>query len=176
MTTDCSTAPDDAVRQVLAHRTMLKAYIRAIVRHPTLAEDTFSDVTLAIINSWHRYDPNRPFETWARGVARRVSLANLRKEAKQPCPLDEEVLELLGQELDAIGNEPALEQRKEALKNCVESLSPKHRQLIEFRYFENRSYQEISGLVGKTVGTLYVVFNRLHKLLSACIEHRLGQM
>src|SRR5947207_9934740 len=68
---------EEAFRQVLAHRTMLKAYVQAIVRDPSLAEDTFSDVTLEIARSWGRFDASRPFERWARGIARRVALANL---------------------------------------------------------------------------------------------------
>jgi hypothetical protein len=49
---------------------MLKACVQAIVRNPTLAEDTFSDVTLEIVRSWERFDQARPFEPWARGVGR----------------------------------------------------------------------------------------------------------
>ena len=45
---------EDAFRHVLAHRTMLKACVQAIVRNPTLAEDTFSDVTLEIVRAWPR--------------------------------------------------------------------------------------------------------------------------
>lgn len=170
MNAERSSAPEGAVRFVVDHRTMLKAYIRAIIRDPALAEDTFSDVTLAVLTSWERYDPSRPFESWARGIARRVALSNLRRESRQPYLLVEDVLEAVAQEIDEMGGEAKLESRKEALHGCLQRLAPPHRQLIEYRYFENRSYGEISGLVGKTVGNLYVIFNRLHKLLSTCIE------
>ena len=161
---------------VLAHRTMLKAFIRALVRDPVLAEDTFSDLILIILNSWDRYDSARPFTFWARGVARRVALANLRKEYRQPCLLDEDVLDAVAQEIDKFGGEPQLDMRQEALQSCVQRLKPDHQRLIRFRYFDDRSYNEISALVGKTVGTLYVVFNRLHKMLSLCIERELRRM
>jgi hypothetical protein len=62
--------------------------VHAIVRDPFLAEDTFSDVTLEIARSWDRFDPTRPFEPWARGLARRVALANLRKHNRPVRGLD----------------------------------------------------------------------------------------
>ena len=170
MTTECTPASEEAVRLVLAHRTMLNGYIRGMIHDPTLAEDAFSDVTLAILRSWDRYDPTRSFEAWARGVARRVAFSNLRRESRQPCLLDQEVLELIALEIDAMGTEATLDSRKEMLHGCVQRLPPRHQQLIQFRYFENRSYPEISALVGKSVGSLYVIFNRVHKALSTCIE------
>src|SRR4051812_32402992 len=89
--------PDDqAFLSVLAHRTMLKAYILAIVRDTHLAEDTLSDATLAIVHSWNRFDKDQPFAPWARGIARRVALANLRKFRRPMVEVDDDVLELLG--------------------------------------------------------------------------------
>ena len=62
---------EEAFRHVIAHRTMRRAYLHAMVRDPELAEDTMSDVAIEISRSWARYDPARPFGPWARGVARR---------------------------------------------------------------------------------------------------------
>lgn len=161
---------EEAFRQVLAHRTMLKAYVTAIVRDPVLAEDTFSDVTLEIARSWERYDQTRPFETWARGLARRIALTNLRKKGRQPCELDEEVLEAIGTELDQSGDEAELEERKAALERCLERLSLANQQLVRLRYFENRSYQQVAHGIGRSVGSLYVAFNRIHRALASCVE------
>src|SRR5438552_12318142 len=91
---------EEAFRQVLAHRTMLKAYVQAIVRDPFLAEDAFSEVTLEIARSWDRFDRSRPFESWARGVARRVALTSIRKQGRQPVTLDDPALESIDAELD----------------------------------------------------------------------------
>jgi RNA polymerase sigma-70 factor, ECF subfamily len=164
---------EQAFRMVLAHRTMLKAYVGAIVRDPVLAEDCFSEVTLEIVRSWARFDVDRPFQPWARGIARRIALANLRKQARQPSGLDEQVLEFIGAELDSAGNEVQLEERKQALERCLELLSDTNRKLVRLRYFENCSYQEVSEAMGRSLGALYVVFNRIHHVLAKCIERGL---
>src|ERR1051325_5258497 len=129
---------EEAFRQILAHRTMLKAYLQAIVHDPVLAEDIFSEVTIQIARSWEQFDSSRPFEFWARGVARRIALAQLRKRGREPVALDEEVLENIGVELDQFGSEVELGARKEALQQCLEKLPPASRQLIESRYFQNQ--------------------------------------
>ena len=98
-------APDEAFVRVLEHRTMLKAYLFAIVRDPFLAEDALSDTMLAIARSWDRYDARQPFAPWARGVARRVALTNLRQAGREFLQLDDAVLDEMAVELDRFGSE-----------------------------------------------------------------------
>src|SRR5262245_42397627 len=161
---------EEAFRHVLAHRTMLKAYVKTIVLDPILAEDTFSDVTLEIVRSWENFDQSRPFPPWARGVARRVALANVRKHRRQATLLDGAVLEAIAAEMDAMGTESVLDRRKEALRACMENLSEKNQTLLRQRYFENRSYGEIAMLLSRNVGALYMLFSRLHQALLRCIH------
>ena len=165
---------EEAFRRVLAHRTMLKAYVQAIVRDPFLAEDTFSDVTLEIARSWERFDPTRPFEPWARGLARRVALANLRKHNRPLVTLDESLLESIGAELDQLGGEVEHEAAKQALQRCLLKLSTANQALVRLRYFEDLSYEDISRTVGRGTGALYVAFNRIHQSLSRCVRRELG--
>src|SRR5439155_6307807 len=89
------TASEEAFRQVIAHWTMLNAYVRSIVHNPHLTEDTLSDVAIAIARSWPRYDPSRPFGPWSRTIARRVALENLARRGLRPVLLDESALEAL---------------------------------------------------------------------------------
>ncbi len=165
---------DDRQREaydvVLAHRTMLLAYVRAIVRDPELAEDTVADVSMELVRSWERYDAARPFGPWARGVARHVALANLRKQRALPALLDAETLEGVGAELDALGDERRLEARRLALARCVEKLPEVQRGLVRMRYFEDRSYEQIAASVKRSVDALYVAFTRIHRALEECIR------
>lgn len=161
---------EEAFRQVLANRTVLLACVRAIVRDPHLAEDTLSDVTMEIVRNWSKYDTSRPFSPWARGVARRVALANLRKSGRLVATLDEEVIELLGAELDARGGESLFEQYKDRLNACLSKLSDKARRLVMARYFEEKSYDELSVSENRSNGALYVAFTRIHQSLAKCLK------
>lgn len=160
---------EEAFRQVIAHRTMLAAYVQAIVRDPQLAEDTLSELGVEIARTWSEYDPSRPFAPWARGVARRISLATLRKNRSQPVFLDEDVLDAVGAEMDTLGDEARLETRKRALRECVEKLSEPSRRLVRLRYFENFSYEQIAAALNRSINALYVAYNRIHHALTECM-------
>ena len=167
---DRAEAHDEAFVQVLAHRTMLKAYILAIVHDPHLAEDTLSDTTLAIARSWEKFDRRLSFGPWARGIARRVALANLRKASRPVVELDDEVMESLGAEFDAFGSEAAQEQKRQQLNRCLDQLPDRSRELIRLRYFESAPYQDIARHTGRSLAALYMAFTRIHGALADCVK------
>lgn len=151
---------------------MLLATVKAIVRDPHRAEDTFSDVTLEIVRCWNSFDQSRPFGPWARGLARRVALANLRKAGREITTLDAEVIELLGSEMEHRGGESLFEQYKTRLGECLEKLSENARRLVRQRYFEQRSYLELAAGENRSVGSLYVAFTRIHQSLARCLKRQ----
>lgn len=171
---DAATGPvtpqDEAFLQVLAHHTMLKAYILAIIHDPHLAEDTLSDVTLAIVRSWERFDKQQPFAPWARGVARRIALANRRKFQRPVIELNETVLEAVGLHIDALGSEGVLEERRQQLRACVEQLPEHSRELVQLRYFAGQSYDHMASSTGRTIVALYKAFSRIHEALARCVR------
>jgi RNA polymerase sigma factor (sigma-70 family) len=166
---------EEVVRLVMAHRSMIATQVNCMIRDPILAEDTFQDAMVAILESWDRYDPSRSFAAWARAIAHNVGLATLREQARQPCVLPSETIESVVEKSVTFGSEPELELLQEALVGCVQQLSPRHQTLVRFRYYENRSYAEISSLVGKPVKTLYVTYQRLKTLLWNCVQREREQ-
>jgi len=164
---------EDAFRHVLANRTALLICVRAIIRDPHLVEDTLSDVTMEIVRNWGKFDQSRPFAPWARGVARRVALTNLRKAGRMVATLDDEVIELLGAEMDSKGGESRFEKYKERLNECLSKLSDNARRLVVARYFEDRTYDELAVAENRSNGALYVAFTRIHQSLARCLKRHL---
>jgi RNA polymerase sigma-70 factor, ECF subfamily len=168
-----SIAHEAAFRAVLSHRTMLTAYVFAIVRDPDLTEDTLSDVAVEIARVWDRYDSGRPFGPWARAVARRIALTNLRKKKASPVQLDSDVLESLAVDVESLGDQAQWEARKRALGECIQGLPDKSRHLIALRYSQNLAYRDISLALSRSVDSLYVAVDRIHDALLKCVERRL---
>lgn len=134
--------------------------------HRSLAEDTRSDVTVAVAQSWTRYDPCQPFPPWARGVARRAALANLRKGQRQSVPLEDEVLESMAVALDRFGGEAEQDPAGQALRECVQQLSETNQPLVRRRFFEEESYPDMAKATGRSVDALYGAFGRIHHALA----------
>jgi RNA polymerase sigma-70 factor (ECF subfamily) len=165
-------ARDEAFSRVFAHRSMLHAYISALVRDPVMVEDTLSDVVIEIVHSWDRYDKALPFANWARGVARRVAFANLRRRGRAEVGLSDSALEAFASALDALGDQAALESRKERLRGCMEKLSATNRDLLHMRYFDELTSEAIAERLGRSVGAIYTAFSRIHAALLRCLQER----
>jgi RNA polymerase sigma-70 factor (ECF subfamily) len=163
---------DEAFARVFAHRSMLQAYLTAVLRDPVLVEDTLSDVVIEIVHSYERYDPRLPFGNWARGVARRVALTNLRKRGRLALGLAEDALEAFEAALDALGDQAALESRKARLRGCLERLTPGNRDLVQLRYFDELGPEAIAQRVGRKVGAIYTAFSRIHAALLRCLQEQ----
>ena len=161
---------DKAFRMVMESRTMLLSYVRAIVRDSHLAEDTLQDTAVQIVKMWHKYDQARPFALWARGIARRVALANLRKAGRQPAILDTAILDAVACRVEQQGSQAYWDQQKELLQQCLKRLPQKQRRLVELRYHGNHDYNEIALILKRSVDSLYTAFSRIHKALHDCIR------
>ncbi len=153
---------------------MLHAYVSAMLRDPVLVEDTLSDVVIEIVHSYDRYDKTRPFAAWARGVARRVALTNLRKRGRVELGVPDEVLEAFSAALDGLGDQAALESRKLRLRECLAKLTPANRDLVQLRYFDELRPELIASRVGRKVGAVYTAFSRIHAALLRCLQE--GQL
>jgi RNA polymerase sigma-70 factor (ECF subfamily) len=127
-----------------------------------------------IARSWERYDRRQPFGSWARGVARNVALAALRRRGSEPVTLGSEALEAVGAEVDELGDETRLEEQKQALRECLGRLPEAQRQMVRLRYEEDRPLAEIARALGRTMNSIYVTFSNLHRALLDCVRSKTG--
>ncbi len=162
-----------SVALLLSHRAMLLAYIVAIVRDPDLAEDIFQNVAMVVLDKAHGVAKDEEFPPWARRVARLEALTALRKRKRVPELLDQSVLELLEDHWSFTETEPA--PKRKALRECVEKLSPYARQLIQLRFVDECSAQEVASQLNRSPNTIYVALSRTYRHLAGCVERRLAR-
>jgi RNA polymerase sigma factor (sigma-70 family) len=67
------------------------------------------------------------------------------------------------------------EEELAALRQCVESLEPDQRQLVELRAIQSQGYEVIEGRTGVSRGALRVRFLRIRRLLRECMEMKLAE-
>jgi RNA polymerase sigma-70 factor (ECF subfamily) len=156
---------------LLSHRAMLLGYIISIVRDPDLAEDVFQNVAVVVLDKAGAVTRDEDFPPWARRVARLESLTALRKRKRAPELLDHSVLEMLEDHWCATETPPA--PTRKALRECVEKLSPYARQLIEMRYVEQLSAQDVADRLNRSPNTIYVALSRTYRHLAGCVQRRI---
>lgn len=154
---------------------MLLAYLRAVVRDATAADDLFQETMLT---AWRRlpdYDKSRPFGPWLRGIAARTVMAWRRQRAKSFALCDDEILEHLSARCESIQKQPGdtWDQKLEGLRDCVDKLPDRYRDVIQLRYAEELSPESLAMRLEITAETLKKRLQRGRARLLECLERKL---
>ena len=158
---------DIAVRLLLSDRGRLLGYIRSIVRDEHIAEDVFQAISILVIEKCDEIADEAHFRGWIRTAARLEALSAGRKRASAPQSLDGHVHDLLDSTWQE--NDPGPDaDRMSALRTCLEKLSPYARKLVQLRYVEGVSGQELANRVGRKLGTASTGLSRAHNSLAQC--------
>lgn len=164
---------ESIVRTLFAARSRLSAAVWLVTRDAGSAEDVFQNVSVKALTSGATFEHEGQLLSWAHVVARREAIDWTRRRRPEVSVLDEDVLELIEREWAAApAPAPA---RLEALRGCLERTPADARRLLELRYFEGRTCQEVSAAVGVSLEAVYQRLSRLHRQLKHCVERRLPE-
>lgn len=164
--------PEARVRLLLTHRAMILGYLGSILHDPHLVEDVFQEVALVVLRKGAALRNAGDFPVWLRRIARLEALSALRRLQRRPRPFDQSVLDLLDSGW-ASGDGEEESPRIEALRSCLERLTPQARKLVDLRYGQNLSGQSLAERRSQALNTVYVALARIHRVLSGCIRSKL---
>ncbi len=153
------------VQALTLEQGFIQAYAYAIVRDLHLAEDVYQEVAVILAQNWARVPPGLP-RPWLKEVVRRKSLEVARRSRRHVL-FSDETLELLAGAFDQLPAEDR--QLREALADCVDKLPPSIRAVLESRYREDRSCDDIAARLGRSVQGVYAVLKRARATLADCI-------
>ena len=154
----------------------VRAFIRSIVWDRAHCEDLFQEVALVLWRELDRYDPQRPFGAWARGVAAKTVLKSLRQAKRAPTALSGDAIQALEAAFNQLAFEDAerpASRQEDALRQCVERLPAKAQTLVRLRYQESLKVDEIATRVSGSPEAIQKALSRLREKLQKCVERRL---
>ncbi len=111
----------------------------------------------------HQYTPNYAFSTWLFKIASNNAIDFMRRKKNENLySLDKTYENEEGGEMGITVRAEVLDpeetvikkQKLELLRVVVDKLKPKYRQLVDMRYFEELSYEEISDRLDLPIGTV----------------------
>ena len=136
------------------------------------AEDLTIEAFGKAFKSIHQYAPNFAFSTWLFKIATNNCIDFIRKRrGGQTVSInnvqgnrDESSIRIQADELDP--EESLINQQKvKLMRDVVTKLKPRYRKLVELRYFEEQSYEEISEQLELPIGTVKAQLFRARELL-----------
>ena len=138
-----------------------------------LAKDLTIEALGKAFKKLHMYTPDYTFSTWLYTVARNNCIDYLRKHKLPTISIDKMMLDEDGKRntFDLKSNDPNPEsvmikkQRIAILRQIVDQLKPKYRDLVKLRYFKELSYDEIATLLEIPLGTVKAQLHRSREQL-----------
>lgn len=163
-----------------SYREPLYLLLLRMTRNTTTADDltveTFSKAFLQL----HRYAPTGSFSSWLFSIGVNTYIDYLRKRRLDAIPLSDLSHNSAGDfvEYQLPSGQPNPEeamirmQRDESLKQIVSQLKEPYRRIIEMRFYEDLSYEEIAERLKIPLGTVKVRLSRAKALLSSIIAKK----
>ena len=161
---------------VREHAAGLMVFIRSLIADSAAAEDVFQETLLTAWKNMERFDRERPFGPWLRGIAGKLALGWYRQRGRQPISQSETIIELIDSRLTAIQNlqGDTFNEKLEALRECMSHLPGSYQQAIHLRYEQQLMPGAITEITNATLETVKKRLNRARLLLMACINRKLN--
>jgi RNA polymerase sigma-70 factor (ECF subfamily) len=140
-------------------------------------EDVASEVFMKVYKNLHQYDARYALSSWIYRIATNHVLDEYRKHGRtRPVPLDD-IAEPGDPRVNVAGDSEATE-RDGLVRDAVLSLPDEYRRVLVLKHFEERSVDEIAGILGIPEGTVKIRLmrgrQRLGKLLSTQYPEHFG--
>jgi RNA polymerase sigma-70 factor (ECF subfamily) len=109
-----------------------------------------------------QYTPQFAFSTWLFKIASNHSIDFIRKKRIRAISIDQGYSNEDGEKYvipvkeDSLDPEESMQkdERIQRMRDVVEKLKPRYKRLVELRYFEEKSYEEISEILELPLGTV----------------------
>lgn len=147
------------------------------------AEDLTIEAFGKAFSNLDKYSPDFAFSTWLYKIALNNSIDFIRKKRLETMSLDEhsetEGGDVISIEVRAATLDPEekyiKEQRAKLMREVIEKLNPKYRMLIELRFFDELSYEEIAVKTNLPLGTVKAQLFRAKDLLYEILAPKQGR-
>ena len=159
---------------VQEHQASLRVFVRSLGVEPDWVDDLAQDAFVTAYREMGSYDPERDFGKWLRGIARNLVRNELRKQGRHRRILHEG----LSQHLLEFGEkeEPRFDVgHVSALRDCVEQLPNKSRELVHSRYFEGWNASILADKFEMKAATIRQALLRIRRQLYQCINQRVKE-
>ncbi len=157
---------------LVRHRKAIFHVVTKIVRNKEEAQDLVQETFMKAFNALASYRSEYKFSTWLYKIAANCAIDFVRKKRIEALSLDRPIETKDGQveiELPDSTWDPEKDlvrkQKLRSIDEAIESLPDKYREVIVYRHKDDKSYEEIAGILKTPVGTVKARIFRARELL-----------
>jgi RNA polymerase sigma-70 factor, ECF subfamily len=146
----------------------LYVYVRSHVPSAADCDDVIQNVGTVLWEKFDTYRPEESFVRWAFGIARLEVLKFRQKQGRGAVGLRAEMIDLVCKETLEISETADI--LSEALRKCVEKLSPWSRVVLKQRFEVGKSVREIAKGFNRTEIAVYKTLQGIYDTLYDCVQ------
>jgi len=133
------------------YHTRLTRFLIRLIHRPTMVEEVLNDTLMVVWDRADSFNGTSKLSTWIFAIGYRKAMKALRGQ-------DEPIEDKRAEErmsLDATPEEElGYDRRRALLMKAIAELSPEHRAVVDFTYFQEMGYREIASIMGCPVDTV----------------------
>ncbi|MBR6334492.1 MAG: sigma-70 family RNA polymerase sigma factor [Bacteroidales bacterium] len=146
-----------------------------IVKNSDDAEDLTQETFGKAFRNLHAYSPQYAFSTWLYRIAVNNSIDYIRHKNNSPQCIDDDLFNMTSEQIiDRSSSNHTMtpedvvidKQRISMLRSAVQKLPEKYRKVVELRYYEELSYEEISETLNISLSNVKIQLLRAKNMLS----------
>jgi RNA polymerase sigma-70 factor (ECF subfamily) len=157
-------------RLVPAYRRRVFGLAYGILRERAAAEDLAQEVFVKVWQALPRYDGRARLSTWIYAITRNAAVSALRARRPSVSISDPAVLA----EVEGMAATSAAEPADAGLRRQVEALPEKQRLAVTLYYLDERTVDEVAGMMGLPVNTVKTHLHRARASLATALAAREG--
>lgn len=133
---------------------------------PEEVEDILQEVFMKVYQNLNDFDDSLKFSSWIYRITHNQVISNFRKLKARPqkagFDLDDDIIKNIASEFNLVNNLDA-KILQEKIAKVIEKMDVKYREVLILKFLEEKSYNEISDIIKKPIGTVGSLMNRAKK-------------
>ncbi|MBI1371505.1 MAG: sigma-70 family RNA polymerase sigma factor [Phycisphaera sp.] len=160
------------VSDLIAIQPRLRAYVLGLLADTHAASDVLQEANVVIWERRGDFEPGTNFDAWVFTILRFQVMAHWsrRKRSRKTGTLSDDVLHSLAERAQGVSLQMA--DMSDALRGCLDRLTPRQRELIDTRYATNESVKSMADRLKRPVNTLYANLSEIRRKLHDCIRRK----
>jgi RNA polymerase sigma-70 factor, ECF subfamily len=152
------------------YRVRVFKFVLRMVRNEAIAEELNSDVFLDVWRQAGTFEGRSAVSTWIFSIARFKALNALQRRGEEE--LDDDKADAIEDDADDPETVLAKKDKAAVLRQCLVELSAEHREIVNLIYYQHKSVEEVSGIVGIPEATVKTRMFYARKKLSELLAER----
>jgi RNA polymerase sigma-70 factor (ECF subfamily) len=148
----------------------VRAFVCARAANLGMIEEVLQTTFVTAYTQLAKYEPRRTLLPWLKGIARNHLSEELRRMRRlQPLHADVAEQGMLAACATAVDEDEQRSGELDRLRICLERLTPRIRRLLELRYWQGLSVEELAVGQQQSANATAALLYRARKALSACL-------